>query len=76
MWRWDPDAPPRIGILRRNGDGSGLRWFTGPKTCQLHTFNALEDDGRIVFASCSYGLSDVELAEALDDRARPPSRRA
>lgn len=54
MWRWSPDGVARIGILRRDGDGSDLRWFTGPKTCQLHTFNAWEDDGRIVLDAPFY----------------------
>jgi carotenoid cleavage dioxygenase len=54
MWRWDPRAPARIGVLRRDGDGSDLRWFTGPKTCQLHTFNAWEEDGRILLDAPFY----------------------
>lgn len=54
MWRWAPDAPARIGILRRRGDGSDLRWFTGPKTCQLHTFNAWEEGSRIILDAPFY----------------------
>jgi carotenoid cleavage dioxygenase len=54
MWRWDADAPARIGILRRDGDGSDLRWFTGPKTCQLHTFNAWEENRQIILDAPFY----------------------
>ncbi len=54
MWQWDPHAPARIAVFRRDGDGSDLRWFTGPKSCQLHTFNAWEDGDRIVFDAPFY----------------------
>src|SRR5690606_8699898 len=54
MWRWDPDSPARIGILRRDGDGSDLRWFTGPKSCQLHVFNAWEDGERVILDAPFY----------------------
>ena len=43
MWRWSPGSPARIGVFRRDGDGSDIRWFTGDKACLLHTFNAWED---------------------------------
>jgi carotenoid cleavage dioxygenase-like enzyme len=66
MWRWDPDAPARIGILRRDGNGSDLRWFTGPKTCQLHTFNAWEEDGRILLDAPFYCGNPFPFLQSAD----------
>ncbi len=66
MWRWDPDAPARIGILRRDGDGSDLRWFTGPKTCQLHTFNAWEDGERIMLDAPFYCGNPFPFLQSTD----------
>lgn len=47
LWRWDSQAPARIGIMRRDGDGSDLKWFSGPKRCLLHVFNAFQEGGRV-----------------------------
>lgn len=54
MWRWAPDEPARIGVLRRDGDGSDLRWFTGPKSCLLHTFNAWDEGDEVVLDAPFY----------------------
>jgi carotenoid cleavage dioxygenase len=66
MWRWDQDAPARIGILRRDGDGSDLRWFTGPKTCQLHTFNAWEEGDRIMLDAPFYCGNPFPFLQSVD----------
>jgi carotenoid cleavage dioxygenase len=73
MWRWDPDAPARIGILRRDGDGSDLRWFTGPKTCQLHTFNAWEEGQRIVLDAPFYCGNPFPFLKSEDGSPWSPS---
>jgi carotenoid cleavage dioxygenase-like enzyme len=72
MWRWAPDQPARIGVLRRDGDGSDLRWFTGPKTCQLHTFNAWEEDGQICLDAPFYCGNPFPFLGSIDGSAWSP----
>lgn len=39
-WEWDSDAPTYFGILPRDGEARDLRWFKGPNSAIVHTFNA------------------------------------
>jgi carotenoid cleavage oxygenase len=47
-YRWDADHPARVGVMRRDGDGSDLRWITIPACYVYHVFNAYDDGERIV----------------------------
>ena len=38
---WDSRLPTWLGVLRRGGDGSDLRWFKGPERCATHTMGTL-----------------------------------
>lgn len=40
---WNPDRAPRIGLLPRNGDLSGLRWIEAPSCFVFHVMNAFDD---------------------------------
>jgi carotenoid cleavage dioxygenase len=40
---WDPALPTWLGILRRDGDGSDLRWFKGPERCATHTMGCFSE---------------------------------
>lgn len=76
MWPWGRDAPARIDIRRPDGDGSDLRWFTGPKTCQLHTFNAWEDGERIMLdAPFHWGTHSPSCRAQTDFRGRRETAR-
>ncbi len=46
-WQWDRALPSMIGIMRRDGDGSDLRWFRGPERCMMHVFNAQSDGDNV-----------------------------
>lgn len=46
-FEWQPDLGYRFGVMRRHGDGSDIRWFTGPNCFQAHVLNAYEDGDRI-----------------------------
>jgi carotenoid cleavage dioxygenase len=47
-YSWDPDYPARIGLVPRDGDGSGARWFEIDQCYVFHTLNAFERDGQVV----------------------------
>lgn len=72
LWKWDPDAPARIGVLRRDGDGSDLRWFTGPKRCLLHTFNAFCEDDRITLDAPFYEGNPFPFLASMDGSGWEP----
>jgi len=44
---WDPSLPTWLGVMRRDGDGSDLRWFKGPERCATHTMGCFSDGERI-----------------------------
>lgn len=46
-FQWQPGLDQLFGVLRRDGDGSDIRWFKAPNGFQGHTLNAFDDKGRI-----------------------------
>ncbi|MHA6719704.1 carotenoid oxygenase family protein [Sphingomonas sp. RS6] len=46
-FEWQPDLGYEFGVMRRDGDGSDLRWFRGPNCFQAHVLNAFEEGDRI-----------------------------
>lgn len=44
-WSWDPELKSYLGIMRRYGDGTDLRWIEGPARGGSHTLGAFEDKG-------------------------------
>ena len=44
---WDSSLPTWLGVMRRDGDGSDLRWFRGPERCATHVMGAFEDGTRV-----------------------------
>jgi carotenoid cleavage dioxygenase len=47
-FRWDASYGARLGVMRRDGDGSDLRWFEIPLCYVYHPFNAYDDGDQIV----------------------------
>ena len=72
LWKWNPDAPARIGVVRRDGDGSDLRWFTGPKRCLLHTFNAFCEGDRITLDAPFYRGNPFPFLTSMDGSGWKP----
>lgn len=46
-FEWQDDLPFQFGVMRRDGDGSDIRWFTAPACFQAHVLNAFEDGHKI-----------------------------
>ncbi|HTU65558.1 MAG TPA: carotenoid oxygenase family protein [Steroidobacteraceae bacterium] len=44
---WDSTLPSWLGVMRRDGDGSDLRWFAGPERCATHTMGCFSDGDRV-----------------------------
>ena len=40
-YRWNPDHPPRVGLLPLDGPVGSVRWFDAPECYVFHTLNAL-----------------------------------
>lgn len=48
-WSWDKDKKTFLGFMRRNGDGTDLKWIEGPARGGSHTLGAFEDGGKLYF---------------------------
>lgn len=46
-FEWQAGFAFQFGVMRRDGDGSDVRWFTGPNCFQAHVLNAFEEDGKV-----------------------------
>ena len=45
-WAWDNTLRPMLGIMRRGGDGSDIRWVPGPMNMSDHTMGCWSDGDR------------------------------
>lgn len=55
-WAWNDSGRTFFGAVRRDGDGSDMRWFEGPTRSATHVMGTFEDNGRI--------FVDVEMSES------------
>ena len=47
---YDRDLPFYLGVMRRDGDGSDMRWFAlDPSICGCHVMNAFQDGTKVHF---------------------------
>ncbi|HWW63485.1 MAG TPA: carotenoid oxygenase family protein [Sphingomonadaceae bacterium] len=77
IFGWDESLPTYLGVMRRDGDGSDIRWFKGPPMWAYHVMNAWTD-GSIIKIDCCISeiqsfpfFSDVTGKAYEPDRARP-----
>jgi carotenoid cleavage dioxygenase len=47
-YSWNPDYPARVGVMRREGDGSDVRWFDVEPCYVYHPLNAYDEGDTIV----------------------------
>lgn len=64
MISWQPDRGTRLGIMRRDGDGSDLQWIPLENCYVFHFLNAYEDGERIVIDACRLPRMDIGLDPA------------
>lgn len=53
---WTDTRAPRIGLIPRNGDLSGMRWIEAPPDCYVfHVMNAFDDGSDVVMDVVRHG---------------------
>ena len=45
---WDSSLPSYMGVMRRGGDGSDLRWFTGQQLMCTHVMGAWSEGDKVI----------------------------
>ena len=73
-WMWDKTLPSMIGIMRRDGDGSDLRWFRGPERCMMHVFNAQTDGNTVTLLAPFYNGNFFPFFPNVDGSPWDPSK--
>ncbi len=73
-WGWDRQLPSMIGIMRRDGDGSDIRWFKGPERCMMHTFNAYSEGNRVTLYAPFYDSNFFPFFPNVDGSAWDPAK--
>jgi carotenoid cleavage dioxygenase-like enzyme len=77
IFQWDESLPSYLGVMRRDGDGSDIRWFKGPAQWMYHIMNAVTDGSIIRIDCCISGIqsfpffSDITGKPYDPERARP-----
>lgn len=74
-YAWEPALGSHVGIMRRAGGASSMRWFHGEACYVFHLMNAWEDGDRILadvmeMAAPPFPRPDGSPAQAGDRRAR------
>jgi carotenoid cleavage dioxygenase len=73
-WGWDKQLPSMIGIMRRDGDGSDLRWFKGPERCMMHTLNAYSEGNKVVLYAPFYDSNFFPFFPNVDGSPWDPTK--
>lgn len=47
-WTYRKGMPTLYAIVPRNGDAGDVRWFKGPESAVIHTFNAWTENNKII----------------------------
>lgn len=70
-YRWDESYGARLGVMRRDGDGSDLRWFEIPPCYVYHPYNAYDDGARIVMDVVEHERTFAESLIGPENSAPP-----
>jgi carotenoid cleavage dioxygenase-like enzyme len=63
-YTWNPAVAARVGLLPRDGSAADVRWLEVDPCWVFHTFNAYDEDGRVVVDLIPYaGAYDVSLMD-------------
>ncbi|HEX8893328.1 MAG TPA: carotenoid oxygenase family protein [Terriglobales bacterium] len=60
-YTWNPKHEARVGLLRRDGSSTEVRWFGIDPCFVFHTLNGYDDGDRVVVDLCRYEDFDVSL---------------
>jgi carotenoid cleavage dioxygenase-like enzyme len=77
IFQWDESLPSYLGVMRRDGDGSDIRWFKGSAQWMYHIMNSWADGSKIHVDCCVSEIqsfpffSDITGKPYAPERARP-----
>lgn len=69
IYVWDDELETHIGVMARNGDGSDLRWFTGPARFVFHILNCFTEGDTVHIDSA---VSEIQSFPFFPDKAGKP----
>src|SRR5690606_34124569 len=77
-WGWDPTLPGYYGIMRRDGDGSDLKWYPAPSgTTIIHTLNGISEGDRLIMDCPQFDQNPFPFFPAVEgERTRGPIARS
>ncbi len=53
-FRWDDDAPSRIGVMPRTGTNADVKWFDVPTFFVFHIMNSFEQGDEVIIDAARY----------------------
>lgn len=56
---WEPEKGSHVGVMRRDGDVSSIRWFNTEACYVFHPMNAWEEDGKIYADVMRYDVAPL-----------------
>ena len=56
---WEPDKGSHVGVMRRDGDVSSIRWFNAPACYVFHPLNAWEEGDRLYCDVMRYNVAPL-----------------
>jgi carotenoid cleavage dioxygenase-like enzyme len=74
-FRWDEAYGARVGVMRRDGDGSDLRWIEIPPCFVYHVWNAYDDGERIVIDLVEHAYTFRDSRQGADNPNDSPAVR-
>ncbi|MCP5145926.1 MAG: carotenoid oxygenase family protein [Gammaproteobacteria bacterium] len=74
IFQWDDSLPSYLGVMRRDGDGSDIRWFKGPPQWMYHIMNAWTDGGHIHIDCCVSEIQSFPFFTDINGKLYEPTR--
>jgi len=56
---WEPDLGVHVGVMRRDGDVSSIRWFNAPPSYVFHPMNAWEEGDKLFADVMRYNVAPL-----------------
>jgi carotenoid cleavage dioxygenase len=74
-FRWDASYGARMGVMKRDGDGTDLRWFEIPPLYVYHLWNAYDDGAQIVMDVVEHARTFALSEQGPEDDTAPRAMR-
>lgn len=74
-FRWKESLGARVGVMRRDGDGSDIQWIDIPPSYVYHVFNAYDEGEKIVLDVVEHAHTFRDRHDGPDHLEAPPAAR-